>query len=154
MSSMNGETWSMDDIQGWNCHPSDSIQVLGKFWLKLVIYVSKMWRMTIPYMDEQISSMDESVIHWSHPLMENPHPRMYVQEYHLWMDTLIHELHSWMKMTDGRHTGIYFLTKCMSWAIIPFSSCGVDKKNKDIFIMYFNLNFDDINKGYVWWGIT
>ena len=41
-------------IHGWNCHLSDFayvLQRLGQFWLKLVIYVSKMWQRTIPYMD-------------------------------------------------------------------------------------------------------
>ena len=40
-------------------------KVLGQFWLKLVIYVSKMWWMTIP-------SMDESFICGCHPWMTLP----------------------------------------------------------------------------------
>ena len=39
--------------------------------------------MTIPSMDEQISSMNESVIYGCHPWMEEPHP--------------------WIKMTDDGH---------------------------------------------------
>ena len=64
-------------IHGWNCNRLDFAQVLQSFKAildKLVIYVSKMWQVTIPYIGEQISSMDE--IRECHPWIENPYPWM------------------------------------------------------------------------------
>ena len=69
---------SMDDMHGWHFHPWIELSAirfcscLTKFWgnwLKLVIYVSKMWWMTITYMNEQISSMVKSFIREWHPWM-------------------------------------------------------------------------------------
>ena len=61
--------------------------------------------MTIPYMDEQISSMDGSVINECHPWMEEPHPWMKVlpvDVIHGWSN-LIHGGHPWMRTIDDRH---------------------------------------------------
>ena len=64
-------------IHGWNCNRLDFAQVLQSLRAildKLVIYVSKMWQVTIPYIGEQISSMDE--IRECHPWKENQYPWM------------------------------------------------------------------------------
>ena len=74
----------------------------GNFGKKLVIYMSKMWWMTITYMDEQISSKDESVIREYHLWMEKLHSWMELSSMnaiHGWR-TLIHGWHSPMKMMD------------------------------------------------------
>ena len=68
--------------------------------------------MTIPSMDEQILSMDKSVIRWCHPWTEEPHPWMKassVYVIHGWRNlihgwrNLIHGWHPRMRMTDDGH---------------------------------------------------
>ena len=68
------------------------------------------------YMNEQISSMDESVIRGCHPWMKKPHPLMKVSSMnaiHGW-STLINGWHPWMKM-DG---------VCVSGAIVVGLKCS------------------------------
>ena len=67
--------------------------------------MSKISLLTIPFIDEQISSMDESTICRCHPWMEEPYPWMKVSsadDIHE-LRYFIHGGHPWMKITDDGH---------------------------------------------------